>query len=73
MEKHMTRQLIETFDRDRDMIEAIANSVKSLCKHYFEEEFSSELELLEHLQRSFRYVINDTQRVVSTISEEIVD
>ena len=60
----MIRQLIETFDRDRDMIETIANSVRSLCKHHFEEEFSSKLELLEHLQRQFKCVINDTQRVV---------
>ena len=51
MEKHMIRQLIETFARDRDTIETIANSVRSLCKHHFEEEFSSKLELLEHLQR----------------------
>ena len=35
-----------------DRNETIANSVRSLCKCCFEE-FSSELELLEHLQRSF--------------------
>ena len=35
-----------------DRNETIANSVRSLCKRCFEE-FSSELELLEHLQRSF--------------------
>ena len=43
--------------------ETIASSVRSLCKCCFEE-FSSELELLEHLQRSLRYVINDTQCVL---------
>ena len=46
-----------------DRNETIANSIRSSCKCCFEE-FSSELELLEHLQRSFKYVINDTQSVV---------
>ena len=46
-----------------DRNEAYANSVRSLCKRCFEE-FSSDLELLEHLQRSFKCVINDTQCVV---------
>ena len=46
-----------------DRNETIANSVRSLCKCCFEE-FRSDLEFLEHLQRSFRCVINDTQCVV---------
>ena len=46
-----------------DRNETTANSVRSLCKRCFEK-FSSELELLEHLQRSFKCVINDTQCVV---------
>ena len=50
----------------------IANSVRSSCKCCFEE-FSSELELLEHLQGSFKCVLNDTQWYVRGISEEIVD
>ena len=43
--------------------ERITNSLRSSCKGCFEE-FSSDLELLEHLQRSFKCVINDTQCVV---------
>ena len=43
--------------------ERITNSVRSLCKGCFEE-FSSELELLEHLEISFKCVINGTQCVV---------
>ena len=46
-----------------DRNEKIANSVRSLCKRY-SEEFSSDLELLEHLQRSFKCVTNDTPCVV---------
>ena len=46
-----------------DRNEAIANSVRSLCKCCFEE-FFSDLELLEHQQRSSKCVINDTQCVV---------
>ena len=46
----------EAYDRN----ETIGNSVRSSCKCCFEE-FSSELELLDHLQRSFKCVINDTQ------------
>ena len=46
-----------------DNNETIVNSVRSLCKYCFEE-FLSDLELFEHLQRLFKCVINDTQRVV---------
>lgn len=49
-----------------DRNETIAtNSVRSSCKRCFEE-FSSESELLEHLQRSFKFAINNTQSVVLT-------
>ena len=41
----------------------IANNVRILCKRCFEE-FSSDLELLENLQRLFKGVTNDTQCVV---------
>ena len=44
----------KTYDRN----EAIANSVRSLCKCCFEE-FFSDLELLEHQQRSSKCVMND--------------
>ena len=43
--------------------ETIVNSVRGSCKHCFQE-FSLELEFLEHLQRSFKCVIYDTQCVV---------
>ena len=49
----------KAYDRNK----TIANSVRSLCKCCFEE-FRSDLEFLEHLQRSFKCVINDTQCVV---------
>ena len=49
----------KTYDRN----ETIANSVRTLCKCYFEE-FNLDLELLEHLQKSFKCFINDTQCVV---------
>ena len=48
----------KTYDRN----ETIANSVRTLCKCYFEE-FNLDLELLEHLQKSFKCFINDTQCV----------
>ena len=43
--------------------ETIVNSVRGSCKHCFQE-FSLELEFLEHLQRSFKCVVYDTQCVV---------
>ena len=45
------------------MDETTASSVKSSYKRCFQE-FSSELELMEHLQGTFKYIINDTQCIV---------
>ena len=49
--------------KTHDRNETTANSVRNLCKCCFEE-FSLDLELLEHLQKSFKCFINDTQCVV---------
>ena len=52
----ITKLVGKSYDRN----ETIANSNRSLCKRCVGE-FSSELELLEHLQRSFKCFINDTR------------